>query len=172
MAPAKGTNLTNSALLGFIETLGKIANSPDAKQMRDEGAIAPLVSLMISGKDEVPGRAAAVLRDLAQHSANRTAILEADGITQLVKMLGVQSKATVTEAADALRSLCAGNIAVCTAIRAKHGIEALVELIREGHESPPSMLAANALSNMSQADPGCRNEIGDKGGVCVFCPAP
>ena len=91
MAPTK-QNRAEAGVIAFIDTLGQVAQSNDRAQVREAGAIAPLVALLISGKGEVPGRAASVLRDLAQHSANRTAILEANGIAQLVAMLGVESK--------------------------------------------------------------------------------
>lgn len=90
MAPKH--NRAEAGVVAFIDTLGQVAQSNDRAQVREAGAIAPLVALLISGTGEVPGRAASVLRDLAQHSANRTAILEADGIAQLVRMLGVESK--------------------------------------------------------------------------------
>ena len=65
-------NYAQTAVVTFIDTLGKIANSNDRMMVRDAGAIAPLISLMMHGMGDAPGRAAAVLRDLALHAANRT----------------------------------------------------------------------------------------------------
>lgn len=163
MAPK--LNVAEAAIIAFIETLGKIANSSDRHLVRDAGAISALVQLMMNGTGDVPGRAASVLRDLAQDKKNNERILEADGVTQLVQMLSKNNKTIATEAADALRSLCAGNLAVCSAIRSKDGIKSLVKLLKDGHASAAAMQAANALSNMSQADPSCRKEIGKAGGV-------
>lgn len=161
---SKKSNHAEAAVVTFVETLGKIAQSNDRQQVRDAGAIAPLVALMVSGTGDVPGRVASVLRDLALHEVNRTAIIQADGIAQLVRMLSVDSKAIATEAADALRSLCANNVSVCTAIRSHHGIKALVQLITDGQETS-AMQAVGALCNMAEADADCKREIGSSGGA-------
>ena len=55
-------NYAQTAVVTFIDTLGKIANSNDRMMVRDAGAIAPLISLMMHGMGDAPGRAAAVLR--------------------------------------------------------------------------------------------------------------
>ena len=158
-------NHAQTAVISFIDTLGKIANSADRMMVREAGAIAPLISLMMHGTGDVPGRAAAVLRDLAQHTANRTAILEADGISQLVRMLSVTSQAIVTEAADALRSLSDQNLSICAAIRKHDGLKSLVALLKGTTDGAILKIVAGALTNMSQADPSSRGEIASSGAV-------
>ena len=168
MAPR---NHAEDAILAFLATLSKLAQSSDRYMVRDAGAIGALVAFMISGTGEVPARAATVLRDLAQYPANRTAILEAGGIAQLVKMLhssdgaAGDAKVIATEAADALRCLCAGNLPVVTAIRENNGIKSLVALLRDGPHSAAAPVAAAALAHISQADPQSRRDIVDADGV-------
>ena len=90
-------NLAEAAIVAFVEALGKLAaQEPLRTMVRDAGAISPLVALLISGTGNVPGMAASVLRDLALHSGNRTAILESGGVAQLVGMLNNESKVIAT----------------------------------------------------------------------------
>ena len=150
----------------FVEALGKLAANADMRTMvRDAGAISPLVALLVSGTGNVPGLAASVLRDLALHSGNRTAILESDGVAQLVRMLHNESKVIASEAADALRSLAANNGAVCKVVRDNGGIKMLVKLAQGGKAAEA---ATGAISNIAEADPTSRQEIGDAGGVAVL----
>jgi hypothetical protein len=161
-------NLAEEAIIAFLGTLSKLAQSSDRYMVRDAGAIAPLVALMISGTGEVPARAASVLRDLAQYAANRTAILEAGGIAQLVQMLSTAASSDSTvavEAADALRSLCEGNLAVCAAVREHGGVKALVAQLKGGHTSQAASVAVAALSQMILADAESRRQIVEQGGV-------
>jgi hypothetical protein len=158
-------NRAEVGVLSFIDTLAAIAQSNDRAQVRDAGAIAPLVALLVSGTGEVPGRCASVLRDLAQHSAMRVAILEADGIQRLVHMLTVESKAIVVEAADALRSLCAGSMPVCAEVKKHNGVRALVNLLGEDQHPDAALHAAGTLSHIAQVEPSTRRGMGDAGAV-------
>lgn len=168
MAPK---NHAEDAIIAFLGTISKLSQSQDRYMVRDAGAIGPLVALMITGTGEVPARAASVLRDLAQHAANRTAILEAGGIAQLVKMLHVEKGATAdqvtiaTEAADALRCLCADYQPICEAIRESGGIKSLGSLLNRGHSSNAATVAAAALSQICQADPKSKELVRECGGV-------
>ena len=158
-------NRAEAGVITFIDTLAAVAQSNDRAQVRDAGAIAPLVALLVTGTGDVPGRCASVLRDLAQHSANRTAILEAEGIQRLVHMLGVDSKVIVTEAADALRSLCSNSVPVCNEIKKHDGIRALVKLLGHRTLSEAAMQAAQALSSIADSDPATRRGIGEAGAI-------
>jgi len=159
-------NAAEAAIVTFVEALGKLAANADMRTMvRDAGAISPLVALLVSGTGNVPGLAASVLRDLALHSGNRTAILESDGVAQLVRMLHNESKVIASEAADALRSLAANNGAVCKVVRDNGGIKMLVKLAQGGKAAEA---ATGAISNIAEADPTSRQEIGDEGGVAVL----
>ena len=159
-------NAAEAAIVTFVEALGKLAANADMRTIvRDAGAISPLVALLVSGTGNVPGLAASVLRDLALHSGNRTAILESDGVAQLVRMLHNESKVIASEAADALRSLAANNGAVCKVVRDNGGIKMLVKLAQGGKAAEA---ATGAISNIAEADPTSRQEIGDAGGVAVL----
>ena len=161
--------LAEGAIVAFVESLGKLASQEALRTMvRDAGAIAPLVALLVSGTGNVPGMAASVLRDLALHSGNRTAILESDGVAQLVRMLHNESKVIASEAADALRSLAANNLPVCKVVRENGGIKMLVRLAKEGLQSEAATQATGALSNIAEADTTSQQEIGDEGGVDVL----
>ena len=162
-------NLAEAAIVAFVEALGKLASQEALRTMvRDAGAISPLVALLVSGTGNVPGMAASVLRDLALHSGNRAAILESDGVAQLVRMLNNESKVIASEAADALRSLAASNLAVCKVVRDNGGIKLLVGLIKQGLQSEAATQATGAISNIAEADPTSREEIGDAGGVAML----
>ena len=53
MSRHRPSNHAEEAILGFLGTLGKLAQSSDRYMVRDAGAISPIVALMITGTGEV-----------------------------------------------------------------------------------------------------------------------
>ena len=77
-------------MLEFIDNLAAMARD-DPGQLREAGAIAPLVSMLMSNQSDVSSRAAKVLRDLAETSSETK-----HEITQLQRVLGFTLKVTCT----------------------------------------------------------------------------
>ena len=80
-------NRAEPFMVEFIDNLAALANSDDQGQVRESGAIAPLVSMLMSNRPEISSRAAKVLRDLAEHSADTK-----HEITQLQRVMGFTLK--------------------------------------------------------------------------------
>ena len=89
--------------------------------------------------------------------------------TTVLALGGPETKTIATEAADALRSLCEGDLPVCAAIRENDGVKALVALLREGYASHTTSVAAAALSQIADSDPASRAEIREAGGSSSIC---
>lgn len=80
------TNRAQPYMLEFIDKLAAMARD-DPRQLREAGAIAPLVSMLMSNQPDVSSRAAKVLRDLAETSSETK-----HEITQLQRVLGFTLK--------------------------------------------------------------------------------
>ena len=159
-------NGAEAGVLAFIDTMAAVARSDDHASVSESGALAAICALIKSGSITARARCAGVLRDLAQHTAVRAAILEAGAIAELTTMLGaLNEKAATVEAADALRVMCANDRAICAAVIRQDGVAALAKVLKNSQHDSARRVATGALANVARSDPSSCKAMAESHGV-------
>ena len=110
----------------------------------EAGGIPPLVDLLRDGSAEGKLEAAAALGNLACNDDNQVLIAKAHGVPPLVDLLRAGSVEDQRQAARALHNISYNNDGNAIAIAAAVGLDALVQLARNGRMTLGRRLSSNA----------------------------
>ena len=137
----EGVNKTTAT-----QTLGILAGNHTDNQflIAEAGAIPLFVELLRDGSAEGKLEAAAALGNLACNDDNQVLIAEAHGVPPLVDLLRAGSVEDQRQAARALHNISYNNDGNAIAIAAAVGLDALVQLARNGRMTLGRRLSSNA----------------------------
>lgn len=149
--PAEGAHALTVVCTTLLARLAE-SHTPVREQIRADGAIGPLVSLLRGGPDTaVTAAAAGALRNVAKHDPNKGELLAAGIVPELVGLIssGPDHEAS-TAAAETLVVLCEGSDdSIAMRVVEAGGVPALVALLSGGAARPSTARAAGALAALA-----------------------
>ena len=136
------------------------------RQVISEGAIWPLVNLLVQGKPRAKAEAAGALLCLtAGQPATQRSVAEAGAIKPLIQLLGESDELCLTKAAGAVAALCKGSVDNQDAVEKAKGIGKLVALLKPPMSDEVNAEAAAALAVLADANAKNQHEVADAGGI-------